>query len=496
MSALVSAALLGTNRSTPNLTDLPLDVRSVAQKLEGDSAVALLDAAALDIAYRRGGAGATIVPAPMTAPAPDDVRLMLPQSSSAHLLSLLATKAEILDNWFGLVIERNFRAPDHIVAQLLSYSRANEHYRERILWLVGERGQWLAAQNPAWKMLLRHRGNDPDVWRHGTPAARSQWLIDTRRRDPALARIELENSWATERGERKAAFVAALAVGRSIDDALLLENALDDDRKDVRREAVTILRGLPGSHFGERMAQRVRDWVHVDRSAPQWRLVVKAPESVDAAARRDGIEDRPNPHTDYRAEYVRQAISSAPLSLWGNMIGYPTGVVNLGIDTAWEAIVHDAWTNAALAQENAEWAAALFRLRGLSTDHRLLRLVPSQLLVDLLRSGNGDANLRNRDRAAIYAALPRPWPDDIAAAVVAQWERVAAKSADSGAQVAEYSRLKYAASLRLAQTQFPYSAVPLLNQAAQRTRSVGWQQAFIQTSDVITRRKALLEELT
>ncbi|WP_336880845.1 DUF5691 domain-containing protein [Rhodococcus globerulus] len=494
MSTLMSAALLGTSRTAPSFDDLPVDVRSAATRLGGDPAVVLLEATALARAYRAGGAGS--VTADLPAPAEDDPRLVLPESSSVHLLSMLAAKATLLDEWFALALERNFRAPDHLVAELLAYARASEVYRERILRIVGERGQWLAARNPEWSMLIRNRGGGVDGWRHGTPAERLRWLADTRRSEPAQASEELTQSWETERGGHKAAFVAALVTGLSADDVPLLERALDDRRKDVRREAATVLARLPQSPFGERMARRVQEWVRIERTQSGVRLAVEAPEEIDAAAKRDGIEDRPNPHTDYRAEYVRQAISAAPLSLWNNMIGQPSAVLNLGLDRTWEPILHDAWSTATVLQHNSEWAQAIFRTRGLSTDRRLLPMIPPRDLADLLLSGTGDANILHPDRAAIFQTLPRPWPDDITASVVAQWERAAARRADGGARSAEFSRYKYSESLRLAQASFPYSAVTVLGRAAERARDLDWQQAFVKTANAIVHRKTLLEELT
>ncbi|NMM85535.1 hypothetical protein B2J88_14350 [Rhodococcus sp. SRB_17] len=490
MSSLMSTALLGTSRTAVAFEDLPADVRGAAETCDGDPAAVLLTAAALERAYRAGGAGSTTAEVPP--PARDDPRLTLPESSSAHLVSMLAAKATLLDDWFALAIERNFRAPDHLVAELLSYARANELYRENILRIVGERGQWLAARNPEWSMLIRHRDAGPGLWRHGTPAERLQWLADARRSDPALALAELSQTWETERGEHKAAFLAALAAGLSADDIPLLEHALDDKRKDVRREAVNMLRRLPGSQCAERMAQRVQTWVHVEQGG----IVVDVPDEIDTAARRDGIEDRPNPHTDYRAEYVRQAIAAAPLTLWNTMIGEPAAVLSSITDGVWEPILHDAWSTAAVLQHNSEWAEAIFTVRGLSTDRRLLPLIPGRALADLLLSGTGDANVLHPDRAAIYEALPRPWPADITASVIAQWERVAARRADGGARANEFSRYKYAASLRLAQANFPYSAVPLLNRAAERARGIDWQQSFIKVATTIVHRKTLLEELT
>ncbi|MDJ0113154.1 hypothetical protein QM646_42310, partial [Rhodococcus erythropolis] len=108
MSTLISVALLGTARTSTTFEELPAEVRGHARELDGDPAEMLLAAAALERAYRRGGAGSTTAAVPT--PAPDDVRFTLPESSSAHLLSMLAAKATLLDEWFAVALERNYRA--------------------------------------------------------------------------------------------------------------------------------------------------------------------------------------------------------------------------------------------------------------------------------------------------------------------------------------------------------------------------------------------------
>ena len=134
-------------------------MRGYARELDGDPAEMLLAGAALERAYRRGGAGSTTAAVPT--PAPDDVRFTLPESSSAHLLSMLAAKATLLDEWFAVALEHNYRAPDHLVAELLFFARASEAHRESILQIVGERGRWLAAQKPRVEQTRPNQGCQP-----------------------------------------------------------------------------------------------------------------------------------------------------------------------------------------------------------------------------------------------------------------------------------------------------------------------------------------------
>nr|WP_279163452.1 hypothetical protein [Rhodococcus erythropolis] len=52
MSTLISAALLGTARTSTTFEELPAEVRGHARELDGDPAEMLLAAAALERAYR------------------------------------------------------------------------------------------------------------------------------------------------------------------------------------------------------------------------------------------------------------------------------------------------------------------------------------------------------------------------------------------------------------------------------------------------------------
>ena len=126
MSELLSAALLGTARTAPSFEDLATG--ELAQTVNGDPAETLLGAAALENAYRDGGVAATARVLP--APAEDDPRLQLPPASASHLMQLLAAKSWTLTEWFAVVAERDYRAPDHLVADLMTSARTNDTHRE------------------------------------------------------------------------------------------------------------------------------------------------------------------------------------------------------------------------------------------------------------------------------------------------------------------------------------------------------------------------------
>ncbi|MBA8962753.1 MULTISPECIES: DUF5691 domain-containing protein [Rhodococcus] len=490
MSELLSAALLGTARTVPSFEDLATG--ELAHSVSGDPAETLLGAAALENAYRDGGvaASARVLPAP----AEDDPRLQLPPGSASHLMQLLAAKSWTLTEWFAVVAERDYRAPDHLVADLMTSARTNDTHRESILRLVGSRGQWLAAQNPDWSMLVR-RSDRTDVWTHGAHQERLQWLTTMRAVNPAIAMAELSRTWDSERGEHRAAFIAVLGTGLSDADSALLEHALDDRRKEVRQQAVQLLRQLPNSAYAGRMAARARAWVRVEKKPLRTRLVVNMPGSLDDSARRDGIEDVHFKNKGIRSWWLRMVVTAAPLSVWEGMIGSASTALEIRIEDQWREVMMEAWTTATVLQRNPRWASALLHREGRKTERRVVPIVPARERLAYILSGRADSYLLGVDGAALFDGLPHPWPLDLAERVIARLEDVAGRHAETGKDLGQFSRHSHYSTLRSAETHFPFAAAPILRAAAERTRDPGWHQAFATVATNIDHRRTVLKEL-
>src|SRR5262249_31628095 len=139
------------------------------------------------------------------------------------------------------------------------------------------------------------------------------FLTALRRVDPAGGRELLESTWAQESSDDRARFIAALGTGLSTDDDAFLDRALDDRRKEVREAALDLLRTLPGSSLGVRMAERARAAVRLD----QRRLVVTPPDDLDTSMRRDGVAATPARGLGVSAWLLEEVLAGTPLSSWG-----------------------------------------------------------------------------------------------------------------------------------------------------------------------------------
>lgn len=317
---LVSTALLGTaKRDVPDAMTMASRPLAEAGVLHAEPAGRLLDQAAVLTTYRRAGrlprTGLVV-----SEPAPPETKPRVSRAAARRLQLLLDERPGLLPEWLALCAEAGARVPEELLPDLFDRARISRAIARRLAPVAGERGHWLAAQNPEWHQVL----------------------------DPG-DRVE---------------FAAVLTDGLSAEDETFLENALDDRRKEVRELAQVLLGRIPGSGYATRMRQRLRRCIEIKpdgvlRQRP--RLEVRPPLEVDRAMRRDGIPAKPAARSgeDPRSTWLRELVARSPLSTWTELTGLPPEqIIELPVGPH-EDTVRSGWWAAAVRQENQAWAAAL-----------------------------------------------------------------------------------------------------------------------------------------
>jgi hypothetical protein len=393
----------------------------------------LLDAAAVALTARRAAltpaAGRSGVPA-----SPPETTPSLPPAAGRRLARILADGVpggsqlaqELLSQWLTAAAERGGHVPPATLPTLLDAGRRNSLVRPAIAQVAGRRGQWLAGMRADWRWLRDEAAapaagqeaavTSDDTWQTGTLGERVAHLTALRRVDPRRARELVESTWSQESSDDRARFVGALHTGLSLDDDAFLDQALDDRRKEVREAALELLRGLPGSSLGARMAERARAAVQVEhRRIGADRLVVTPPEELTAELRRDGVGATPARGTGVSAWLLEEVVAGAPLSIWGD----PTTMLKLARGTDWELPLLHGWAKAATAQGDTAWATTLLgqASAGLRESVRwdLHLVLPSdelgRLAAEALRREDGMAN-------RLLALHSGGWPDELSVAVI------------------------------------------------------------------------------
>ncbi|GAB4588527.1 DUF5691 domain-containing protein [Nocardia sp. IFM 10818] len=502
---LVSTALVGTARRGGEPEGSAAPVAAAAARLSGEPADMLLESVALQDCFVRGGVPAGT--AERDSVADEDARPLLPQGAADRLAALLQDNSPFLEEWFAAAARHDFRAPEAMSSLLLERAKALAPHREPLLRLAGARGRWLAGQHPGWRTLVRAAADDESVWSHGRAAERRAWLAQLRQRDPGAARAALSSSWGTEAGPQKMELLAVLAEGLSLEDERLLEEALDDRRAEVRRLAADLLGRLPDSAFARRMTARAAAWLSFGQRLRQPQLTTTGPGVLDDAARRDGIGDafgytayRADGAPDLAAEWLHRVVAGTPLRHWERVLGPPQQAVRAPMAESVRGPMFSGWADAALAQRNSQWAAALFGTFGTPEagevdSEKLRELFALQPEEDQVR------HLRRLDSSwlaeieSLLRAMPHPWPNAMAEHVLRLLLERAQLSADRPGAPSLVPG-SYRTLFRAASAHFPVTVADMVAAVARKCGEPYWEQAFDQLAHDLIHRKTMLEELT
>ena len=459
---LVASALVGTARRPPALPsadpESPLG-RLLAGIDREDHEGAVLTAGAVLGLYRQAGTRPPADAGPPLPVSPPEQRFLVSPAAASRLDAILDGRFRlVLGEWLRLAVAAGRLVPPDRLPALLDAATTAAGLRAAVVQVMGERGRWLAGLNPSWAWAAGG-GEDTASWATGSGAARRLRLSRLRASDPASARELLASTWATETPEDRAAFVALLATGLSMDDEPFLEAALDDRRKEVRHAAAELLCRLPESRLGARMSERARPLVEAG----------DLPTEIDAAMARDGIVARPPAGVGRRAWWLQQIVAATPLRTWPG----PELAVRA------DPLLRQAWAQAAARQGEEAWALALLDLEDVH-EPALLGAVPPerarQVAADrVARLGLTPAVLDLLDH------VPEPWGPALSAAVA---ERLVEAVRKPGRNAALRSKL-VEIGLRLD----PSVPVALEEHTGWWSDVVGW---FL---DLLTFRAEMREEL-
>jgi hypothetical protein len=438
---LVKSALIGTERQPkPVAADGKLG-EVLARIPTSDPTTAFLSTAATVRLYDQAGRRPPVAPASTSHPAPAD-DLPTIGSRTAHFLKMMiggSEHASVLPEALDKIAASGKRVPAEMLPSLLEMARNLTAIRPPLMKVLGGRGRWLAAQNPAWAMfatapsesggdIVSQAEADESVWQTGGKAARVALLRSLRMTRPIRARLLLENTWSSETADDRAEFLRLFTVGLSSDDEPLLESALDDRGREVRRTAAELLSQLPRSALVARMTQRAAALLAWSAGRKP-HVEVTLPPEPDKAAQRDGVELKPfQDGIGQKQWWLFQTIAAVPPSHWATAWGQTPQAILAAAKGEWADLLHEAWLVAADRFRDTDWAEALWgldvprRFRAPTGPERtgLSALSPArqaELLAARIRS-DPDAGKNDSPTLALLRTLAIPWTEDLGRAVL------------------------------------------------------------------------------
>jgi len=355
---LVKAALLGTARCGPLPPESgPEAVLAAGHETSLESQL-LARAAVLAIVER---SGATPAASGLSAPEPSPAETWPYLSPRAvHHARLVFDQYKLfIPEWFVMAGASGRIAPPVLLPLLLEEARKNTSWREPAVRLLGERGRWLAAMNPAWNKVAAPRADDYEsAWQEGAYPARLEAITELRRLEPAAALALLRSTWAKENAKDRAEFLQRIAIGLGMADEEFLEACLDDKAQGVREIASGLLRRLPESRLVARMTEAAAPFL----SWRFWKLHVTLPETFDKSWLRDGLVEAP-PHKDMgeRAWWLKQLVGAVPPAVWTARLGVKAeNLWGAAAGTEWANVLRPAWKDAAVATKDADWVNVIW----------------------------------------------------------------------------------------------------------------------------------------
>ena len=392
-TALQQSALVGAERlavpailTTPD-TSTPASVQAVQMALQQPAAsiaAQVLRASAAAAVLERAGwvPGSQIqLTEPLTAPA-----MPAPESRRAPADAQLESLVEAiitegpqdqLAPTFSVLDSAGLRLPHGLLVSALNQGRQSTELREWLLPVLGERGRWLATQNPQWAYAagVQETANAEQIWQEGSVAQRVSLLEAERETDPAQARARLEASLKELNAKERAPMVAALHAGLSMDDEPLLEKLLADRSKEVRENAAQLLTRLPSSAHSQRITAWLQSMLSQDAKG-EWQI--EPPTEGNKHWERDGIAlQLPAYVKGERSWWLQQLVALAPIDFWRQALDKsPEQLWDWSRRSDWKSALRQGWLKALDTQHDLRW---LPLLQSMESDSRAQALLPPLL---------------------------------------------------------------------------------------------------------------------
>jgi len=365
---LVSTALIGTQRERPQAFVVDGPLAKIADTIAGSGSSSetniLRLAAAIEL-YRRAGRltrGANVI---VTEPCGERSSAQpCSTEAAAHLSALINQENEaLLAEWLFAARNLGKSVPSILLPPLLELGRTKSTLAKIIASQPDGRINWLAEMNPDWHYAINRQPQIDahalkDVWETGETIDRVAALRALRITQPDAARELLLSTWTQDPADLRTKFLEELRCNLTqADEPFLEEKALDDKRKEVRVQAVELLKLLPESRLYKRMLARVDACVNVSAKA----IEIALPPDCDQSMVRDGIVKSRASLTGEKADWVAQLIGYIQPSHWEQKTGMTPRQLLLAANAShdWRSVLLSGWQTGAVTHSSSDWAVEL-----------------------------------------------------------------------------------------------------------------------------------------
>jgi len=443
---LLKTALLGTERNNKQwqaegkLGELLANI----QHSKNDPELHFLQCAAVVANYQRAGQQPAESLVALVNPANKESRPVVDDIQSLRFILTDDSFRPLLNEWLSHVKVHGYRVAEVMIPTLLDVALSDESSREEILAVIGERGIWLAQQNPRWQRLFIANQTDKiddSVWQEANIKERITYLKQCRQHDPSKARILLAEVWSKEAARDRRQLIETLAVNLQTADQDFLEKALMDKSKDVCSRAAGLLVKLPTSALQQCLQQRLAQWLVLQESTSRVgklmnqkaRLTVNLPEQWDKSWQHDGINETAPKGKGQKAWWLEQMLERVDPQFWCEHWQLSVDdILSLIKKHEWRATLLQGWQRATLHFSNQDWASGLIRYDEQS-DKIYWKILTTEageaLLSEPLAKAKQLTQLRNAINQLIN--IEHPWSEDFSRQVILAWKNYLSSKKDT-----------------------------------------------------------------
>jgi hypothetical protein len=409
-------ALLGTRRAALQMPEIAPALDAMLSGLQnGDAEQILLSAAgALDLYEQIGRLPARLRPDTRERAPREDTPSCPPHAALYIAQMLEGPLRDLLPEFLDEMQKSGLRIPETLLPNLLAYGEKRPKVRALILPVLGKRGRWLAAQHHRWAYAAVDPGSWPSIrsaWEDTSNVQRPSLVAQLRGENPAQGRALVENAWRSENDQQRLRLIKELATGLSMADEPLLESALDDRSRLVRRQAAQLLSHLPQSRYCRRMIAFVP--LYLTWTPDQTRQITVSLPEVTPEMRRNGIVGvNSTVAARVRGQEIIQLISGVPLDYWTESWAVdPWAIARAIPTTAWPRTLTSGFTAAAVRQKNALWAHALIDELGITqVTKKMIHSLDRQTLRAYTLRAISELTGADIDKDSTLIAILRSWP--------------------------------------------------------------------------------------
>lgn len=398
------AALLGSQKAA-TINSWPADESGELAQQLGQQPQAILKQLALLAIYQRAGLQPRTLP-PQPA-AHLDNQPYATAAQAKHLSYVLGNDGQgYLPDWLNYARERQVLLPRRYLPAVLKLGDTNKKWRLAIAAVAGERGDWLAQQNPDWAWLSAARFDlgSPELepyWQSASLPCRELLFERLRAQNPSQALVFLQKIWPEENAATRKLLLDKLLANLSMADQDFLESCLDDRSKAVKEAAVDLLARLPESALVQRMQAVATETLHIKQGMILKSVDIIPLEQLNPALERDGLDAKAKKvdNLGEKAQWLRDVFACVSLDWLTHYSGMSAdNLLAKILKSEWAAALYSGLLIAAKRQQHQDWLIALLHADSVKIPANTYDILPvltqqrrEEHVLDLLVAGKKSA---------------------------------------------------------------------------------------------------------